>query len=468
MFHLDELSMRWLRLITIWLALEVLLRRNGLLVDKWMTWTTWPSTHLRRPLTMRCQRICNYDFVLRSDTWSFKQEHQEPKSPEPWTAKESHLFAFFQETWFSTSASRCLQISQHTSWYINLDYESADGMALAGSLQVKHESKKKELGGLLPRRFGWWLKAEWRSSTWTSWGMQANVIRIFDPTRRLLWWPHLGLPGEEPQQASKTSSATFQDPSYAGKKAFATTNGSWTTWTSSSIPEPPEVLMEPSDHQDLPSEGALYHLTELYHLVCRLHLLRALTQTTSLWSMGDVFWWTSPTTHWTARVGWATSTCEAKGVGGGRKLVLRGWEWLRLWRGDTHSGRRSCLAWRKITKDPCKFAAKSVQKGAEVSRHKLDPKQREAMQAAKLPEVDQCLEEVCQKYKGIIPAGRLMRMRWVLALKSTSDPSVAQCMARIVLLGYTDSDRLSKFQRRLWRGDYVNWLWVWHVQNDGS
>ena len=75
-------------------------------------------------------------------------------------AKESHLFAFFQETWFSTSASRCLQISQHTSWYINLDYESADGMALAGSLQVKHESKKKELGGLLPRRFGWWLKAE--------------------------------------------------------------------------------------------------------------------------------------------------------------------------------------------------------------------------------------------------------------------------------------------------------------------
>ena len=72
------------------------------------------------------------------------------------------------------------------------------------------------------------------------------------------------------------------------------------------------------------------------------------------------------------------------------------------------------------------------------------------MQAAKLPEVDQWLkEEVCQKYKGIIPAGRLMRMRWVLALKSTSDPSVAQCMARIVLLGYTDSDRLSKFQRRL-------------------
>ena len=98
-------------------------------------------------------------------------------------------------------------------------------------------------------------------------------------------------------------------------------------------------------------------------------------------------------------------------------------------------------AWRKILKDPCKFAAKSVQKGAEVSWHKLDAKQREAMQAAKLTEVDQWVkEEVCQKFKGIIPAGRLMRMRWVLTLKSTSDPSTAKCKARIVLLGYTDPD----------------------------
>ena len=98
-------------------------------------------------------------------------------------------------------------------------------------------------------------------------------------------------------------------------------------------------------------------------------------------------------------------------------------------------------AWRKILKDPSKFAAKSVQKGAEVSWHKLDAKQREAMSEAKLLEVEQWVQEaVCERYKGVIPSNRLMRMRWVLTLKSTSDPAVAKCKARIVLLGFTDPD----------------------------
>lgn len=61
------------------------------------------------------------------------------------------------------------------------------------------------------------------------------------------------------------------------------------------------------------------------------------------------------------------------------------------------------------------------------------------MQAAKNLEVDQWVrEEVCKRYRGVIPAGRLMKMRWVLTLKSTDKPETAKCKARIVLLGFTD------------------------------
>ena len=98
-------------------------------------------------------------------------------------------------------------------------------------------------------------------------------------------------------------------------------------------------------------------------------------------------------------------------------------------------------AWRKILKDPSKFAAKSVQKGAEVSWGKLDPQQQAAMAEAKQAEVSQWIQEsVCKRYRGVIPASRLMKMRWVLTLKSTSDPGTAKCKARIVLLGFTDPD----------------------------
>ena len=47
-------------------------------------------------------------------------------------------------------------------------------------------------------------------------------------------------------------------------------------------------------------------------------------------------------------------------------------------------------------------------------------------------------KEVCKRYRGVIPAGRLMKMRWVLTLKSTDKPETAKCKARIVLLGFTD------------------------------
>ncbi len=98
-------------------------------------------------------------------------------------------------------------------------------------------------------------------------------------------------------------------------------------------------------------------------------------------------------------------------------------------------------AWRQILKDPNKFTAKSIQKGAEVSWHKLSPTQRQAMSEAKDLEVGQWIQEsVCQKFKGVIPAGRLLKMRWVLTLKALDDPLKVKCKARIVLLGFSDPD----------------------------
>ena len=90
--------------------------------------------------------------------------------------------------------------------------------------------------------------------------------------------------------------------------------------------------------------------------------------------------------------------------------------------------------WRKILKDPKKFTAKSVQKGAEVSWGRLDPTQRKAVAEAKQLEVDQwALSEK-------IPAERLMRMRWVLTFKGTENEHEVKAKARIVLLGYSDPD----------------------------
>ena len=97
--------------------------------------------------------------------------------------------------------------------------------------------------------------------------------------------------------------------------------------------------------------------------------------------------------------------------------------------------------WRKILKDPKKFTAKSVQKGAEVSWGRLDPTQRKAMAEAKQLEVDQWVtRKVCQALSEKIPAERLMRMRWVLTFKGTENEHEVKAKARIVLLGYSDPD----------------------------
>ena len=56
------------------------------------------------------------------------------------------------------------------------------------------------------------------------------------------------------------------------------------------------------------------------------------------------------------------------------------------------------------------------------------------MAEAKNLEVQTWLEEmVCLSYRGIIPAGRLMNMRWVLTLKGIEgSPDKAECKAGIV------------------------------------
>ena len=98
--------------------------------------------------------------------------------------------------------------------------------------------------------------------------------------------------------------------------------------------------------------------------------------------------------------------------------------------------------WKKVLKNPAKFAAKSVSKGAEVAWHKLNATQRAAMAEAKQLEVSQWMQQkVCERFKGVIPPSRLMRTRWVLVFKSVDDDETkVKCKARIVLLGFTDPD----------------------------
>ena len=58
--------------------------------------------------------------------------------------------------------------------------------------------------------------------------------------------------------------------------------------------------------------------------------------------------------------------------------------------------------WRKILKDPSKFTAKSIQKGAEISWHKLNPLQKKAMSEAKTLEVTSWVSnKVVEKALGV-------------------------------------------------------------------
>ena len=66
------------------------------------------------------------------------------------------------------------------------------------------------------------------------------------------------------------------------------------------------------------------------------------------------------------------------------------------------------------------------------------------MAAAKNLEIEAWLKElVCEKYRGVVPASRLMKMRWVLTFKVLDhNPSKIKAKARLVLLGYSDPDLL--------------------------
>ena len=99
-------------------------------------------------------------------------------------------------------------------------------------------------------------------------------------------------------------------------------------------------------------------------------------------------------------------------------------------------------AWKRVLKNPGRFVAKSVQKGAEVAWEKLSPSQKESMKEAKMMEVSQWVgQRVCERFTGLVPRSRLMRTRWVLVFKAIDgDEKHVKCKARIVLLGYTDPD----------------------------
>ena len=61
---------------------------------------------------------------------------------------------------------------------------------------------------------------------------------------------------------------------------------------------------------------------------------------------------------------------------------------------------------------------------------------------AKQLEVSQWVsKKVCERFRGAVPAGRLMKTRWVLVFKAVDrDESKVKCKARIVLLCFTDPD----------------------------
>ena len=117
--------------------------------------------------------------------------------------------------------------------------------------------------------------------------------------------------------------------------------------------------------------------------------------------------------------------------------------------------------WKSIVKNPKKFLAKSVQKGVEVSYAKLNPSQRAAMDEAMKVEVNNWLKTVAVKAATkFVPQRDLLKMRWVLTFKSTSEdtgddahaarnhasqppqPEKVKAKARIVILGYSDPNLL--------------------------
>ena len=68
--------------------------------------------------------------------------------------------------------------------------------------------------------------------------------------------------------------------------------------------------------------------------------------------------------------------------------------------------------WKAIVKDPAKFVGKQVAKGVEVSWHKLNKEQREAMTEAKRVEIKEWVaSKVCRAAIGEVDPERIMKMR---------------------------------------------------------
>ena len=103
-------------------------------------------------------------------------------------------------------------------------------------------------------------------------------------------------------------------------------------------------------------------------------------------------------------------------------------------------------SWKKILRNPGKFLAKSVQKGVEVSYHKLSETQRKAMDEAKKAEVQAWVaSKVAKAAQAKVSMDEALRMRWVYTFKAvTDDPSKIKAKARIVVLGFSDPALLER------------------------
>ncbi|CAE7347134.1 RE1 [Symbiodinium sp. KB8] len=103
-------------------------------------------------------------------------------------------------------------------------------------------------------------------------------------------------------------------------------------------------------------------------------------------------------------------------------------------------------SWKKILRNPGKFLAKSVQKGVEVSYHKLNETQRRAMDEAKMAEVQAWVaSKVAKAAEAKVSMDEALRMRWVYTFKAvTDDPSKIKAKARIVVLGFSDPALLER------------------------
>ena len=106
-------------------------------------------------------------------------------------------------------------------------------------------------------------------------------------------------------------------------------------------------------------------------------------------------------------------------------------------------------AWKKILKDPSKFMVKNVQKGVEVAYHKLNEKQKSAMDSAKGAELESWLShKVARAACPSIGEEQCMRMRWLYTFKAAGDEPSSQgkvkAKARIVVLGFSDPSLLER------------------------